>query len=96
MICQFAYTERFQKHYGTLHPTEKKQLAKKLMQLSENPMHPSLRSKRIQGTEKYFESSVNMVWIIWFYEGEELIVLVDFSTMIFKSGKRCVITIKDL
>ena len=60
-----------------LHPNEKKQLAKKLTQLSENPMHPSLRSKRIQGTEKYFESSVNMVRIIWFYEGEELIVLVD-------------------
>jgi len=49
-----------------------------LKRLAENPMHPSLRSKRIQGADNLFESSVNMdIRILWFYEGEQLIILLD-------------------
>ena len=45
---------------------------------AENPMHPSLRTKRIQGTKDLFECSVNMdIRIIWYYEGDKLIILVD-------------------
>jgi len=34
--------------------------------------------KRIQGTDRLFESSANMdVRIIWYYEGNKLIALVD-------------------
>ena len=54
------------------------QIQSKLRLLSENPMHPSLRTKRIQGTKNLFECSVNMdIRIIWYYEGETLIILVD-------------------
>lgn len=78
MAYQITYTDRFQKHYKNLTIQEKKQLQKKLHLLAENPMHPSLRTKRIQGTTDLFECSVNMdIRIIWFYEGDKMIILVD-------------------
>ena len=60
MAIQFTFTERFQRHFKTLTEAEKKQLQNKLRLLAENPMHPSLRTKRIQGTADLFECSVNM------------------------------------
>ena len=78
MAFQITFTDRFRKHYNNLTETEKKQLRNKLALLSENPLHPSLRTKRIQGTEGLFECSVNMdIRIIWYYEGDTLIILVD-------------------
>lgn len=54
------------------------QIKNKLGLLAENPLHPSLRTKRIQGTTDLFESSANMdIRIIWYYEGNEMIILVD-------------------
>ena len=47
---------------------------KKLKLLANDPTHPSLRTKRIQGTEKLFECSVNMdIRIIWYYEGNTIV-----------------------
>lgn len=78
MAYQFTYTDRFKKHFKTLTVQEKNQLENKLNLLAENPMHPSLRTKRIQGTANLFECSVNMdIRIIWFYEGDEMIILID-------------------
>ncbi len=78
MAFQITFTDRFQKHYFDLTETEKKQLRKKLTILAENPLHPSLRTKRIQGTNDLFECSVNMnIRIIWYYEGDTMIILVD-------------------
>ena len=78
MAYRFTFTNRFQKHYKTLTAQEKKILSKKLELLSENPSHPSLRTKRIQGTTDLFECSVNMdIRIIWYYEGDKIIILVD-------------------
>ena len=78
MPYQFTFTRRFQKHFKTLTERERKQLKTRLVQLAENPMHPSLRSKRIQGTSDLFECSVNMdVRIIWFYEDNAMIILLD-------------------
>lgn len=46
--------------------------------LAKNPSHSSLRTKRIQGTTDLFECSVNMdIRIIWYYEGDKMIILVD-------------------
>lgn len=70
MAYRFTFTRRFQKHFKSLNDQEKKQLKNKLELLSENPMHPSLRTKRIQGANDLFECSVNMdIRIIWYYEG---------------------------
>jgi len=36
-------------------PVEKKQIKSKVMILAENPLHPSLRTKRIQGMDELSE-----------------------------------------
>ena len=78
MSYRFTYTDRFRKHYRKLTQEEKGQLKRKLRLLAEDPMYPSLRCKRIQGTEDLFECSVNMdIRIIWSYEGDTLILLLD-------------------
>lgn len=78
MAYEFTFTPRFKKHFKNLNAQEKKQLKNKLELLAKNPTHPSLRTKRIQGTEDLFERSVNMdIRIIWFYEGHKMIILVD-------------------
>lgn len=78
MAYQITFTDRFQKHFKNLSSIERKQLRNKLTLLSENPLHPSLRTKRIQGTDNLYECSVNMdIRIIWYYEGDTLIILVD-------------------
>lgn len=78
MAYEFVFTEKFKKHFAKLNNNERKQLKNKLELLSNNPMHPSLRTKRIQGTKDLFECSVNMdIRIIWFYEGDVLIILLD-------------------
>jgi len=80
MTYQFTFTKRFEKHYKKLTVKEKKQLSQKLDLLSQNPAHPSLRTKRIQGTESLYESSVNMdIRIIWYYEDDVMIILVDIG-----------------
>ena len=70
MTYAFTFTPRFQKHFKNLTVLEKKQLKNKLQLLAENPSHPSLRTKHIQGTTDLFECSVNMdIRVIWYYEG---------------------------
>lgn len=79
-MLKITFTDRFQKHYKSLTETEKKQFKAKLSIFAENPMHPSLRVKKIQGTSDLFEFSVNMdIRVIWFYEGESLVALVDIG-----------------
>ena len=64
--------------YKKLTAQLQKQIDEKLTWLAENPNHMSLRTKRIQGTERLYESSVNMdVRLIWHYEGDRLIILLD-------------------
>ena len=78
MAYQLTFTDRFKKNYKDLTEKEKKQIERKLALLAENPMHPSLRTKRIQGTTDLFECSVNMsIRMIWYYEGDKIIILLD-------------------
>ena len=78
MGYQFTYSDNFKKHYKKLSVTEKKQITNKLKLLSKNPAHPSLRTKRIKGTDKLFESSVSMdIRIVWHYEMNRIIFLMD-------------------
>ena len=77
-MYQITYSKRFQKHYRKLTADEKKLIRVKVERLAENPMHPSLRSKHIKGTENLFECSVNMdIRVIWYYEGDRVILLLD-------------------
>ena len=78
MVYQLTYSHNFKKHYKKFSSTEKKQIANKLELLSKNPLHPSLRTKRIKGTDKLYECSANMdIRIIWYYEGDKMIILLD-------------------
>ena len=78
MAYVFTFTPRFKKHFKALSAQEKLQLKSKLTLLAENPSHPSLRVKRIRGTDALYECSVNMdVRIIWYYEGDTMIILLD-------------------
>lgn len=80
MSYKITYSKAFKKNYKKLSDAEKKQTKKKLCFFVENPLHPSLRTKKIQGAEDIWESSVNMdIRIIWFYEGNELILLLDIG-----------------
>jgi len=77
MNYQFVYSKDFKKHYKNLSVTERKQVTNKPALLAQNPNHPSLRTKRVKGTDTLFESSVNMdIRIIWYYDGDKIIVLV--------------------
>ena len=42
------------------------QLEKFLLLLEENPQHPSLRTKKIQGTDEIFEASITMALRVTF------------------------------
>lgn len=80
MTYRITYTKRFEKNLKKLTAAEKTQLKKKLEILIMDPLYPSLRTKRIQGTEDLFEFSVNMdVRVIWQYEGDTLILLLDIG-----------------
>lgn len=79
MPYKITYTERFRKHLKRLNVKELEQFKRKLRLFAENPFHPSLRTKKMQGTE-VFECSVNMdIRIIWFYESDQLIALLDIG-----------------
>ena len=80
MKYSLTYTKRFEKNYKRLSESEVRQLKQKLKLLTENPFHPSLRTKRIQGTRDLFEFSVNMdIRVIWYYENDRIIILVDIG-----------------
>jgi len=80
MAYQFTFTNRFQKHFKDLTTQEKSQIKKKMELLANDPLHPSLRTKQIKGTNGLYECSVNMdIRIIWYYEGHNMIILVDIG-----------------
>lgn len=80
MTYKITYTKRFIKNLKRLNAAERAQLKKKLESLMQDPLYPSLRTKRIQGTSDLFEFSVNMdIRVIWEYDGETLILLLDIE-----------------
>jgi mRNA interferase RelE/StbE len=74
---EFIFTERFKKSFKQLSKDEKKTLYKKLDLMSENPHHPSLRTKKVQGTDNIFECSINMaIRTTWQCEGNTILLRV--------------------
>jgi len=67
-MMKINYSENFKMAVQNLSPEIKKQLKKKLELMLVNPRHPSLRSKKIQGTDNIFEASINMdIRMTWQY-----------------------------
>jgi len=78
MPYRFSFSERFHKHFLDLTEQERILILKKLELFAENPMHPSLRTKRVQGTDRMFECSINLdLRVIWHHNGDDLIILAD-------------------
>jgi len=73
-------TKTFTKSLKKLSGSEQKAVAGKLKLLTQNPYHPSLRTKKVQGLKDVFEFSVNMdIRILWKHEGNRLILLIDIG-----------------
>ena len=80
MGYKISYTKKFEKNYKQLSKNEQKVLKEKIKLLIENPMHPSLRTKKIQGTDNFMEFSVNMsIRVIWYYENDNIILMLDIG-----------------
>lgn len=74
---KFVFTERFKKSYKNLSAEAQKAFHKKLELLSNDQRHPSLRTKKIQGTDNIFECSITMaVRMTWQYKGEAILLRV--------------------
>lgn len=57
---KIKYTSRFKRAYTKLPPSGKHFFEDKLHQFIDDWRHPSLRVKRVQGTESIWEASINM------------------------------------
>ena len=76
MAYRLSTSDRFEKQFKQLAQQEQKQIRNKIEILAVNPLHPSLRTKRIKGTEDMFECSINMdIRIIWHYENNRMMLL---------------------
>lgn len=65
---KIEYSENFKRAVLALNESDKKQVKKQLKLMLINPRHPSLRSKKIQGTVDIFEASINMnIRMTWQY-----------------------------
>ena len=79
-MYKITYTERFKKSFQKLTTKEQKLFQNKMNLFINNILHPSLRTKKIKGHDSFYESSINMdIRIIWYFENEELIILVDIG-----------------
>lgn len=79
MAYRLQLEKNFIKHYKKLTAIERGMVDDKLRTLSRNPWHPSLRTKRIQGTGE-FEVSVNMdIRMAIAFEGSKLIIVLDID-----------------
>ena len=72
---ELFFSERFKKDYKLFSGDIKQVINSKLKILSENPLHSSLRTKKIKGKEDIFETSINMhIRMTWsYYEGKILL-----------------------
>lgn len=72
---EFLFAARFKKSYKKLEENDQKAIKKKLVLMSRNPHHPSLRTKMVQGTDGIFECSITMsMRMSWEYEGESILL----------------------
>jgi mRNA interferase RelE/StbE len=72
----FVYSDSFIKNVSELSYDEKKILKEKLILVSQNPRHPSLRTKKIKGRKDIFEITITMgIRLTWQYLKEDTMLL---------------------
>lgn len=60
MTRRFRSTRKFDKQFKSLDNKTRKQALKAIELFMKDPSHPSLRFRKIKGTNNFFEVSVNM------------------------------------
>ena len=79
-MYKLEYSKAFKKSLKKLASNEQRMVASKLKILIENPLHPSLRTKKVQRFKDVYESSVNMdIRILWMYKDNRLILLLNIG-----------------
>ncbi len=69
------YSDKFLENVKKLPKDLKKTLKGKLGILLDNPRHPSLRTKKIQGRENVFEATITMgIRITWQYTDDGILL----------------------
>lgn len=72
----FRFTDKFAENYQKLDAVSQKAIDKALTLLNHSTHHPSLRTKKMEGTSDIFEASANMnIRITFHYEKPDTIVL---------------------
>jgi len=72
---ELYFSDRFKKDYKLFPPNIKQLINSKLKIFSENPFHPSLRTKKIKGKEDIFEVSINMhIRMTWNYHEDKILL----------------------
>lgn len=80
MTYGILVTSAFKKSFSKLQNNEKKLFYDKLSLFIDNHRDPSLRTKKIRGSEILFESSINMsIRVIWTDQNENLILMIDIG-----------------
>ena len=72
---KFYYSDLFKQKVQQLDANIKKMLRNKLELMEQNPKHPSLRTKKIQGTSDIYEASITMSYrLTWQYYEEGILL----------------------
>ena len=84
MTRRFKSTRKFDKQFKQLDLKTSKQAEKAIELYISDPSHPSLRYKKIQGSDNFYEISVNMsiriIIEITTYEGNQINTLYIIGT----------------
>jgi len=72
---KFYYSDLFKQKVQTLKTDIKKALKSKLELMEQNQKHPSLRTKKIQGTSCIYEASITMSYrMTWQYYNDGILL----------------------
>jgi mRNA interferase RelE/StbE len=73
---KFIFTERFQENFKKLDEPSQKAIQKAIRFMNQDMKHPSLRAKKMEGTDYIFEVSANMdIRITFHYEKPDRLIL---------------------
>ena len=79
-MYSLEYSKAFKKSIKKLSAIEQRTTAEKLKILVENPLHPSLRTKKVKRLKDVYESSINMdIRILWMHKGNRIILLLNIG-----------------
>jgi mRNA-degrading endonuclease RelE of RelBE toxin-antitoxin system len=73
-----VFSKTFKKEFEKLSGIHKAMVLEKFLIMEQNPFYPSLRTKKMKGRNKHFESSVNMdIRILWRFRDSKIIAALD-------------------